>query len=67
MIQNTVFVVTIVFMLVVTGAFAFVALKANSEAVDYPPLQEKSYSFGANTFTLAQPLLQTRSWRTSGV
>ncbi len=42
MIQNTVFVVTIVLMLVVTAAFVLVALNASKEAVDYAPVQARS-------------------------
>ena len=42
MIQDTVFLVTGVLMLVVAGGFAFVALNAGKAAVDYGTLQEKS-------------------------
>lgn len=50
MIQDTVFLVSVVLMLVVTATFAFVALNASKEAVAYPPLQEKSYSVRAKFF-----------------
>ena len=42
MIQGTVFVVTVVLMLVVAGAFAFVALNAGKSTTEYPPIQQKS-------------------------
>ncbi|MDE0179511.1 MAG: hypothetical protein OXP36_13070 [Gammaproteobacteria bacterium] len=42
MIQDTVFVVTVVLMLVVAGAFAFVALGASKSTAEYPPIQQKS-------------------------
>lgn len=42
MIQDTVFVVTVVLMLVVAGAFGYVALNAGKAAADYPPIQRKS-------------------------
>ena len=42
MIQDTVFVVTLVLMLVVAGAFAFVALNAGKAEVEFPPIQAKS-------------------------
>ncbi len=50
MVQYTVFVVTIVFMLVVTGTFAFVAMNAGRQAVEYSPVQEKSFSLRAKVF-----------------
>lgn len=42
MIQDTVFVVTVVLMLVVAGAFAFVAMGAGKTTAEYPPIQQKS-------------------------
>lgn len=44
MIQDTVFVVTVVLMLVVAAAFAFVALNAGKSTAEYPPIQRKSQS-----------------------
>ncbi|MDE0420953.1 MAG: cytochrome C oxidase subunit II [Gammaproteobacteria bacterium] len=42
MIQDTVFVVTVVLMLVVAGAFAYVALNAGKAVAEYPPIQQRS-------------------------
>ena len=43
MIQDTVFVVTVLLMLVVAATFAFVAFNAGKEEAAYPSVQEKSY------------------------
>ena len=48
--QYTVFVVTILLMLVVTAAFAIVALNASKPAVEYAGVQEKSFSVRAKVF-----------------
>lgn len=50
MIQETVFIVTIALMGVVTAVFLFVALNASKPAVDYPPLQAKAYSIRSMFF-----------------
>ena len=51
--QYTVFVVTILFMLLVTAAFAIVALNASKPAVEYAGVQQKSFSVRAKVFWAA--------------
>ena len=50
MIQDIVLIITIIGMAVVTATFAYVALNAASEAVDYPEVQKKSYGIRAKFF-----------------
>jgi len=50
MIQEFVFLVTIVLMLLVTGVFVFVAANAGSPAKEYAPLQERSYAWRGRFF-----------------
>ena len=50
MIQSSVFLVTVVLMLVVVGVFAFVAINGSKAAVDYTPLQQKSYGMRTRFF-----------------
>lgn len=50
MIQNTVFIITIVLMVVVILAFAYVAMNASKSNVDYPPLQSKAYGIRSVLF-----------------
>ena len=52
MIQTTVFLTSIVLMCIVAGAFAFVAFNASKAAVDYAPLQTRSYSLRGKFFSL---------------
>ena len=50
MIQDTVFIVTVVLMLVVTATFAFVALSAGKQPVAYLEVQQRSFSLRAKVF-----------------
>ena len=50
MVQYTVFIVTILLMLVVAATFAFVAVNAGKQTVEYPAVQDKSFSLRAKVF-----------------
>lgn len=50
MIQNTVFLVSVVLMLVVTATFVFVAFNASKETVAYSSVQAKSYGIRTKFF-----------------
>ncbi len=52
MIQNTVFILTLVLMGLVLAAFLFVALNATSNGGQYQPIQEKAYRFRSKMFWL---------------
>ncbi len=52
MIQDTVFVLTLVLMAVVLGAFVFVAINASKDGGEYPPIQARAYGYRGKLFWL---------------
>ncbi len=52
MIQDTVFYVTLVLMVVVIGVFIFVAVGASKGAIAYAPVQAKAYSIRSKFFSV---------------
>ena len=50
MIQDTIFLVTIVLMAVVVGVFVFIAVNAGKESVDYGPVQAKAFGIRTGLF-----------------
>lgn len=50
MIQETVFILTLLLMGIVLAAFVYVALNAGNSRHDYPPVQQRAYSIRAKFF-----------------